>query len=170
MTTITKKNCPVRPTVASSGGSDCVGRTLIHTARSDTGAEQWDEIWVEAVNADTVQRMLTIEFGGTTSPDDRIVVGIAAQSGLVLVVNGLILTTAVSFVRLLRPRTWSTSAGGFTRCRRDVAPVDAPDARSDRPGRSAARHRRHRRVPLRRSPSTVRHGRSTPSPLMAPSR
>lgn len=40
-----------------------------HTARSDTGAGQWDEIWVEAVNTDTVvQRMLTIEFGGTGQP------------------------------------------------------------------------------------------------------
>ena len=92
MTTITKKKLSgstdgrlIKVAATASAG------TLIHAARSDTGAGQWDEIWVEAVNTDTVQRMLTIEFGGTTSPDDRIVVGIAAQSGLVLVVNGLIL-------------------------------------------------------------------------------
>lgn len=63
--------------------------TTIHTAVS--GTTDYDEIWLYAVNSDTVQRKLTIEFGGTTAPDDLIEVGIPAESGYVLVVPGLVL-------------------------------------------------------------------------------
>lgn len=63
--------------------------TTIHTAV--TGTTNFDEIWLWAVNSDTTNRKLIIEFGGTTSPDDLIEVTIPAESGLVLVVPGLIL-------------------------------------------------------------------------------
>jgi len=69
--------------------------TLIHTAQAATGADNYDEIWLYAVNSDTVNRKLTIEFGGTTSPDDLIEITIPAESGLVLVVPGLILQNSL---------------------------------------------------------------------------
>ena len=65
--------------------------TTIHTAVAGTTAGTFDEVWLYAYNSDTVDRLLTIEYGGTTAPDDNIKVTIAAQSGLVLVTPGLIL-------------------------------------------------------------------------------
>ena len=65
--------------------------TTIHTAVSGTTANTWDEIWMWAVNSDTTARKLTIEFGSTTSPDDLIELTIPPESGLFLVVPGLIL-------------------------------------------------------------------------------
>lgn len=70
--------------------------TTIHTATAGaTGADDFDEIWLWAVNSDTTARKLTIEFGGTTSPDDTIEVTIAPEAGLVLVVPGLVLANSV---------------------------------------------------------------------------
>jgi hypothetical protein len=63
--------------------------TTIHT--TGTSATIQDEIWIYAVNSDTTARKLTIEFGGTASPDDLIELTIAAESGLVLVIPGLVL-------------------------------------------------------------------------------
>lgn len=65
--------------------------TTIHTAH----ATALDELWLWAVNSDTVDRKLTIEFGGTTSPDDTIEQTILAKSGLVLIIPGLLLTNSV---------------------------------------------------------------------------
>lgn len=66
--------------------------TTIHTATSgNAGVDDYDEVWLWAVNSDTTNRKLTIEFGGTTSPDDTIEVTIPAESGLMLVIPGLIL-------------------------------------------------------------------------------
>lgn len=58
--------------------------TAIHTAH----ATALDEVWLYAVNSDTTDRKLTIEYGGTTSPDDLIELTIPAESGLVCVVPG----------------------------------------------------------------------------------
>ena len=63
--------------------------TAIHTASST--ATTIDELWLYAVNSDTTDRKLTIEWGGTTSPDDLIEQTITAESGLILVIPGLIL-------------------------------------------------------------------------------
>ena len=63
--------------------------TTIHA--TGTSATIEDEIWLYAVNSDTTARKLTIEFGGTTAPDDLIELTVAAESGLVLVVPGLVL-------------------------------------------------------------------------------
>lgn len=60
--------------------------TTIHTAVA--GTSSYDEIWLWAVNSDTTPRKLTIEFGGTTSPDDTIEITIPAESGLVEIVPG----------------------------------------------------------------------------------
>lgn len=64
--------------------------TLIHTAH----ATALDEIWLYAVNSDTTDRKLTLEFGGTSAPDDLIEQTIAAESGLILIVSGLLLTNS----------------------------------------------------------------------------
>lgn len=65
--------------------------TTIHTAVAGTTAGTFDEVWLWAYNSDTIDRLLTIEYGGTTAPDDNIKVTIAAQTGLTLVTPGLIL-------------------------------------------------------------------------------
>jgi hypothetical protein len=63
--------------------------TTIHT--TGISATIFDEVWLWAVNSDTTDRKLTIEFGGVGSPDDLIEVTIPAESGLVAVVPGLAL-------------------------------------------------------------------------------
>lgn len=65
--------------------------TTLHTAH----ATDIDEVYIWAVNSDTTDRKLTIELGGTTSPDDLIETTIVAESGLVLVVPGIRLTGSV---------------------------------------------------------------------------
>jgi len=63
--------------------------TTIHTAVSGTTAGTYDEVWLFAYNSDSVPRLLTVQQGGTTSPDDDIKVTIPSQAGLQLVVPGL---------------------------------------------------------------------------------
>lgn len=63
--------------------------TLLHTGSTTTTT--YDEIWLYAVNSDTTNRKLTIEFGGVASPDDLIEQTITAESGLFLVVPGLVI-------------------------------------------------------------------------------
>lgn len=61
--------------------------TTIHTGSTATGTI--DEVWLYATNTDTTARKLTIEWGGTASPDDLIELTVPAESGLTLVVPGL---------------------------------------------------------------------------------
>lgn len=68
--------------------------TLIHTANAST-TDDYDEIWLWAVNSDTSARKLTIEFGGVAAPDDLIETTIPAESGLVLIVPGFILRNSL---------------------------------------------------------------------------
>ena len=65
--------------------------TTIHAAH----ATALDEIYLWAVNSDTTDRKLTIEFGGVSSPDDLIEVTVPAEDGLYAIVPGLILTGSV---------------------------------------------------------------------------
>lgn len=65
--------------------------TTIHTAH----ATNLDEVWLWAVNSDTTARKLTIEYGGATSPDCLIEQTIEAESGLILVVPGLLITNSL---------------------------------------------------------------------------
>ena len=69
--------------------------TAVHTAVAGTTPGTFDEIWLWAVNSDSTDRKLTIEFGGVTSPDDLVEVTIPAESGLLLVIPGLVLTGSV---------------------------------------------------------------------------
>jgi hypothetical protein len=63
--------------------------TTIHTASSTTTI--LDEVWIYAQNTDTTDRKLTIEWGGTTSPNDLIEYTVKAENGLYLIIPGLIL-------------------------------------------------------------------------------
>lgn len=63
--------------------------TTIHTGSAT--ATTFDEVWLYAVNSDTTDRKLTIEFGGTSAPDDLIEQTITAESGLILIVPGLLI-------------------------------------------------------------------------------
>jgi hypothetical protein len=65
--------------------------TTIHTAVAGTTAGTFDEIWLYAYNGHTAAVVLTIEFGGAGVPDQNIVITVAAKTGLLLVVPGLIL-------------------------------------------------------------------------------
>ena len=60
--------------------------TVLHT--TGTSASVQDEIYVWAYNDDTVSRLATIEFGGTTSPNDLIRATIPAQQGALLMIPG----------------------------------------------------------------------------------
>jgi hypothetical protein len=63
--------------------------TTIHTGSST--ASVIDEVWLYAVNTDTTARKLTIEWTTTTAPNGNIELTIPAESGLVLVVPGLVM-------------------------------------------------------------------------------
>lgn len=63
--------------------------TTIHTGSST--ATTIDEVWLYATNTDTTARKLTVEWGGTSSPDDLIELTIPAESGLTLVAPGLLI-------------------------------------------------------------------------------
>lgn len=75
---------PIKVVATSSTG------TTIHA--TGTSSSTIDEVWLYATNTDTVSRILTIEYGGTTSPDNRIIVTIPSQSGLTIAVPGLLLS------------------------------------------------------------------------------
>ena len=63
--------------------------TTIHTGSAT--ATTFDELWLYAMNTDTTDRKLTIEFGGVSSPDDLIEFTVKAENGLYLVVPGLVI-------------------------------------------------------------------------------
>lgn len=79
--------------------------TTIHTAVS--GTDDIDEVYIYAVNSDTVARKLTIELGEVSSPDDLIEQTIQPESGLELVVpghriqNGLVITAFASAANVI---------------------------------------------------------------------
>lgn len=63
--------------------------TTIHTASST--ATVYDEVWLYSTNTDASAITLTVEFGGTTNPNDRIIYSIPSQSGLTILTPGLVL-------------------------------------------------------------------------------
>ena len=74
--------------------------TTIHT--TGTSATTIDEVWLYAYNSDSTPRLLTIQWGNTSTPDDDIKVTIPAQSGLALVAPGLTLTGTGSAANTIR--------------------------------------------------------------------
>jgi hypothetical protein len=74
--------------------------TLLHT--TGTSSSNLDEIWIYANNTDSAERKLTIEYGGVSSPDDLIEITIPAESGLVLIIPGLLLSGDGTSGRVVR--------------------------------------------------------------------
>lgn len=67
--------------------------TLIHTAINSTA--HMDEVWLFASNNSGASVTLTIEFGGTSSPDDNIVITVGPSEGLYTVVPGIPINDAL---------------------------------------------------------------------------
>jgi len=65
--------------------------TLIHTATTSVAANEWDEVWLKAINTSSSAVKLTIQWGGTASPDDDVEITIQPESGFADVINGLVL-------------------------------------------------------------------------------
>lgn len=65
--------------------------TLIHQALASIAGQECDEIWLRATNTSASAVQLTVQFGGTTAPDDSIILTLQPQVGLVDVVLGHIL-------------------------------------------------------------------------------
>ena len=63
--------------------------TLIHTGPTNTA--HLHEVWLYAVNTDTTDRKLTIEWGAAASPDDLIEYTVKAENGLYLIIPGLLI-------------------------------------------------------------------------------
>jgi len=63
--------------------------TTIHTAVA--GTTDLDEIWLYAVNAHSADIKLTLEWGEATEPNGNIEQTVPAESGLMLLVPGLLL-------------------------------------------------------------------------------
>jgi hypothetical protein len=63
--------------------------TLIHTGPTNTA--HFHEVWLYAVNSSASSVKLTLEWGEATAPDGNIELTVTAESGLVLLVPGLVL-------------------------------------------------------------------------------
>lgn len=63
--------------------------TTIHTGSST--ATTFDEVWLYATNTSSSSVKLTVEWGGTSVPGDLIEVTVPAESGLTLVIPGLVI-------------------------------------------------------------------------------
>jgi len=83
--------------------------TTIHTAVS--GTSSLDEIWLYADNSSSSTVKLTVEFGGTAEKD-QIELNIPGESGLVLVVPGLLLQNSL-VVRAFAGTTNVISISGY---------------------------------------------------------
>ena len=68
--------------------------TLIHTAH----ATAFDEVWLYAVNDTATDRLLNIQWGGTTATDDDIEYTVKAQNGVYLIIPGIILTGSTTIL------------------------------------------------------------------------
>jgi hypothetical protein len=68
---------------------DATAGKTIHTGPNV--ATTTDEIWLYAVNYDTTDRKLTIEWGGATAGGDIIEYTVKAENGLYLIIPGLII-------------------------------------------------------------------------------
>lgn len=63
--------------------------TTIHTGSGT--ATTYDEVWLYAMNTHSADVKLTLEWGGTTSPDDLIEQTITTEAGLTLIAPGLLI-------------------------------------------------------------------------------
>lgn len=65
----------------------------IHTAVA--GVSSMDEIWLYAANIDTAAVVVSVEWGGNTSPGDIIPCSVLPGIGPVLIIPGLILQNSL---------------------------------------------------------------------------
>lgn len=87
---------PILPSGSTNGrpikvAATATPGTLIHTVH----ATELDELWLYGFNFDSVDRLLTIEFGGVTSPDDLQQATIPTKDGPHLIIPGWRLTGGV---------------------------------------------------------------------------
>ena len=80
---VSTNGAPVKVVATASTG------TTIHS--TTTSSSTIDEIWLYAYNSSSTAVTLTVQHAGTSSPDNDIKVSIPSQSGLVLVLPGLLL-------------------------------------------------------------------------------
>ena len=85
--------------VLLSGSSQGQPITVVQTASTGTtihatgtSSTTIDEVWLYANNTSTSPVLLTVQFGGTASPQNAKPITLAPQSGDVLIVAGLPLT------------------------------------------------------------------------------
>lgn len=80
---------PIKVAATASAG------TTIHTAVS--GTSSYDEIWLWATNTDSAERTITVEWGGTSNPDDRIVNAytLPANSSPIALIEGVCLQNSL---------------------------------------------------------------------------
>lgn len=92
MSTYTKVPLSPGGVVGSGAGIAVVATsspgTLIHTVSATAVVE---EVWLYAVNYDTTDRKLTIQYAGTTANTNDIEFTVKAENGLYLVIPGLVL-------------------------------------------------------------------------------
>ena len=92
---------PIKVVATASTG------TTIHA--TGTSSSIIDEVWLYAYNSSASSVVLTIQYGGTSAPDDEIKLTIPATSGLTLVVPGLILTGTGSAANTVRAFAGTTN-------------------------------------------------------------
>src|SRR5690242_9972492 len=78
----------IKVTATSSPG------TLVHTAVS--GTSSFDEIYLYAYNGHTADVQVTVEWGGTTVPDDNIIITIPFKQGRFLIADGRLLQNGLT--------------------------------------------------------------------------
>lgn len=78
---------PIKVAATAIGSAD-----TIHTAVA--GTDNFDEIWIWAVNNSSSAIKLTICWGGATDVDHTIEYTVAAEEGLKMIIPGLILQNA----------------------------------------------------------------------------
>jgi hypothetical protein len=65
--------------------------TLIHQALPNVGANEWDAVWLRGMNTSGSAVKLTVQWGGTTAPDDEIEITLPPESGLTDLIEGQVL-------------------------------------------------------------------------------
>ena len=65
--------------------------TLVHQATASVAANEWDAVWLRAVNTSGSAIKLTVEWGGAGNPDDQVEVTIPAESGFTEAIPGHVL-------------------------------------------------------------------------------
>ena len=74
--------------------------SVVHTGSST--ATTYDEVWLYAINTDSSDHKLTIEWGNTATPNDLIEQTIPAEAGLTLVAPGLLIKGNASAALIIK--------------------------------------------------------------------